>query len=845
MSKEVTISRIIENFPQELRDLHQWVVWRSEVRGNKPTKVPYNANTGGGAMSDNPSTWAAFDTAYNAFLSGNYDGIGFVFSEYDPYCGIDFDDCVDGDGGIDNEKRDWVVQLASYSEYSVSGTGAHVVIRGKLPEGGRKSNKHNVEMYDQKRFFVVTGDHVVGTPMRINDRQSEIEHLHAEIFPANPNAQVERQPVSTVGIPSDDQALLEKMFAARNGAEIRSLWNGDISNYNNDESAADLALCNHFSFYTGNDADRIDRLFRQSGLFRDKWDRNARTGETYGAGTIARAIAATNKVYDPAYRNGTNGTTNGHHKQNTIVGGIASYGQSKVVLNCEQLLRGLRTQAEQFSDERFVVNCLHDKEEGDARLLQRILTDSLVYDHSEKLWYWYNNLYWVPDRTWNIYQITSDVLSDVYRKLAMKKLSEGMELNKQIYAATEASEELREKLKKAKEIQELAQKRAAKLNEIKEVKQVLAFACSGLRLGLSGDEWDQLSYMLPAQNGIIDLRTGKLTEPHPQQYIRTFAPVDFTGIDTPATRFEQFLREVFAKQPELPNYIWRLFGYAMLGKPSEHVFPIFWGAEGRNGKDTLLNAIQNVLGTALADSVSNDVVLETKGFRSAGGATAHLMGLRGKRLAWASEPSEGARVTVGLVKLVTGGGRITARDLYKSETQFWPTHTLLLLTNHAPHIAANDSAIWERVKLIEFAERFVDNPDPAKPNEHPKDPTLGQKLEEEKSGILAWLIRGCLAYQKDGLQEPDCVRSSTTKYREKEDTLQLFFDECCIVSEGTSAKAGALYSEYKSWCLQMNLQAMTGTSFGDKVSKRFEKKRTGAGNFYFGIGLLGRNLTDD
>ncbi|MCB1716149.1 MAG: hypothetical protein KDK05_13570, partial [Candidatus Competibacteraceae bacterium] len=85
MSKEVTISRIIENFPQELRDLHQWVVWRSEVRGNKPTKVPYNANTGGGAMSDNPSTWAAFDTAYNAFLSGNYDGIGFVFSEYDPY----------------------------------------------------------------------------------------------------------------------------------------------------------------------------------------------------------------------------------------------------------------------------------------------------------------------------------------------------------------------------------------------------------------------------------------------------------------------------------------------------------------------------------------------------------------------------------------------------------------------------------------------------------------------------------------------------------------------------------------------------------------------------------------
>lgn len=298
MNKQAVIERITKNFPQELQVLHQWVVWRIETRKDKPTKVPYSIS-GIRAESDNPTTWTSFDAACKAYLHGNFSGIGFMFSEHDPYAGVDFDKCVLGNNEIEPSKLTHIVFLDSYTEYSQSGTGIHVIVRATLPPGGRKSNQHSIEMYDHKRFFVVTGDVLGGFPATINDRQTHIEHLHALVFPAKLR-QAQLSPLTErVEVPLDDQALLDKMFASKNGADIRALWNGSKSAHNGDESAADLALCNHLAFWTGNDAGRMDNLFRQSRLYRDKWGRNARTGEKYGEGTIARAIAATAEVYTP------------------------------------------------------------------------------------------------------------------------------------------------------------------------------------------------------------------------------------------------------------------------------------------------------------------------------------------------------------------------------------------------------------------------------------------------------------------------------------------------------------------------------------------------------------------
>ena len=309
-TKHEVINRIRENFPQEMRDLDQWVVWRIEARDGKPTKVPYSI-AGYRAASDKPETWSSFTDAVDAYASENYSGVGFMFSESDPYAGIDFDKCIQ-DGQFDPEKLKHVDRLDSYSELSQSKTGAHVIVRAVLPPGGRKSNRHGIEMYDRLRFFVVTGDHMNDTPYEVYERLDVVNQFHAEIFPPKNETVVEYRPSEPVNI--DDTTLLQKMFASRNGADIESLWRGSLTDYSGDHSAADLSLCNHLAFWTGNDPSRIDSLFRQSGLYRaDKWGRSARTGETYGAGTISRAIAATQTTYAPTVYTNGNGNGNGSH----------------------------------------------------------------------------------------------------------------------------------------------------------------------------------------------------------------------------------------------------------------------------------------------------------------------------------------------------------------------------------------------------------------------------------------------------------------------------------------------------------------------------------------------------
>lgn len=290
--RQQTVDAIRENVPEELLTLDQWVLWRLVERDGKPTKKPYH--TGGReASSTDPATWASFDDAAGVFLRDGFDGLGFVFTEHDPYTGIDFDHHADG-GALDDWALERVNRLDSYTEFSPSGSGVHVIVRASLPDGkGRKPGGLGLEMYDRGRFFTMTGRPLEGRNwLTIPERQDAVDWLLAQL-PKKEKA------FSTVGIPGTlaDYKLLERMFASRNGDAIRRLWAGDTSAHGNDESAADLALCNHLAFWTGKDPEQMDRLFRRSGLMRDKWDRPARAGELYGQGTIREAIEGTPETY--------------------------------------------------------------------------------------------------------------------------------------------------------------------------------------------------------------------------------------------------------------------------------------------------------------------------------------------------------------------------------------------------------------------------------------------------------------------------------------------------------------------------------------------------------------------
>ena len=272
--------------PFELIQYKQWVLWRKAEVNGRVTKVPISPWTGKAAASDRPWTWSSYRHARYACHLHQCDGVGFVFTDADPFCGIDLDHCRNNDGTIAPAALDWIKRFGSYAEISPSGTGVHIFIKAKLPGSGRRTGK--VEVYDSGRYFTITGTRVFDTPLAILNRQDVLEQLSAELFSVQPS----RPSVSYITDPSrlSDDELIEQAANARNGDRFKRLWAGEISDYENDPSRADLALCGMLAFWCGRDPERIDRLFRRSGLMREKWDR--RTGDSaYGSITIRATVA--------------------------------------------------------------------------------------------------------------------------------------------------------------------------------------------------------------------------------------------------------------------------------------------------------------------------------------------------------------------------------------------------------------------------------------------------------------------------------------------------------------------------------------------------------------------------
>jgi P4 family phage/plasmid primase-like protien len=337
---------------------------------------------------------------------------------------------------------------------------------------------------------------------------------------------------------------------------------------------------------------------------------------------------------------------------------------------------------------------------------------------------------------------------------------------------------------------------------------------------------------------VLDLRTSELRQGLPEDYIRTAAPTVWKGLHEPCPRWEQFVSEVMNDEVDRVNFLQRILGYSLNGTTTEHVLVILVGPRGRNGKGTLCETVLQVMGKYAA-TVSTDVVVGNDRWRSPGSAQPHLRDLMGKRFATCSE-TEGdgnAHLTVAQVKNVTGGDTIKARRLHENLVEFAPSHTLFLQTNRKPHAPADDDALWERVKVIEFRTRFIDNPQES--DERPRDPDLGKKLTQEHSGILAWIVRGHHGWQNHGLQTPDSVKLARDTYR-KEESIVPFLDACCYEDVSVKSESTALYEAYKRWCASRGYRIQTQRWFGEQLRDRYERGRDDVTRrvCYHGIGLL-------
>jgi putative DNA primase/helicase len=308
-----------------------------------------------------------------------------------------------------------------------------------------------------------------------------------------------------------------------------------------------------------------------------------------------------------------------------------------------------------------------------------------------------------------------------------------------------------------------AYKAAARACRTGHIRNALEFLASLVLASL--DEFDTHPYLLNCPNCVVDLRTGAMLPHAPELRLTKLCPTNYN----PKARselWERFLEDVFLNNRELINYIQLALGYSITGETEEHKLFICWG-KGENGKSTILEVLQAVLGSDYARTVPKRVVLYDRHSHDAETAKAELYKLR---LGLFSKIAEGARLNAPLLKLLSGGDTISARRPYREYFDFTPEVKLWLFTNHKPRITDDSYAMWCRVVLIPFRAVFSNDPrvDPAVRRD--PDPDIKEKLlaPENREAILAWLVQGAIAWYQNGLQEPDIVHAAVEEYRREQ-----------------------------------------------------------------------------
>jgi putative DNA primase/helicase len=432
-----------------------------------------------------------------------------------------------------------------------------------------------------------------------------------------------------------------------------------------------------------------------------------------------------------------------------------------------------------------IIECLHSNEDGDADLFKDIHGDNFVFDHNADAWSEWQGHHYVDDETGSALKSLDSVIEVYSTAIATAKES--------------TQDELRARISRLKGA----------------TRKKNALWCATLGEGLTGREWDKKPWLLPCENGVINLKTGKLESGNPRDYLKTACPVSYNP-KTESLPWKKFINEIFAEKKDLISYVQRLFGYAITGQTNEDVLPFFYG-HGRNGKTLFFEVIKATLGD-LAHKTKTATMIDSGRNSASGSADADMHAFRGKRIIWASETNDGNRLNVGRIKELTGSDTLNARAPYaRRAIEFKPTHLLCLITNNLPYASASDFALWERVHLIPFNVAFVHNP--KEDNERQVDKDLYTKLMSELPGVLNWLIEGCLKWQKEGLNPPDVVRTATDEYKESNDLIGDFFADRCEIFLTGQITAGQLYESYTHWCFTNGYDTLNGKRFGREMTK--------------------------
>jgi P4 family phage/plasmid primase-like protien len=397
----------------------------------------------------------------------------------------------------------------------------------------------------------------------------------------------------------------------------------------------------------------------------------------------------------------------------------------------------------------------------------KIAGDRVRFDHGRGRWLIWSGHRWQPDEDGSVHRMWLGVLATRYGR------------------ALGAAD--RERARLTAEVQAAGAMNSA-------ITAGLSIASSMEPIATTADAWDTDPWLLCCENGVVELRTGHLRPGRPDEMISRSTGIAYEP-DAPCPRWLRFLEEVFAGDQELVDWYGLLVGTSLVGVVLE-LLAIHHGL-GNNGKSVAVRAQRRAFGD-YAVVIPVETLVSAK--RTAGEATPDLMALRGARIAYTSEPDQAAKLRGGVLKRLASIDRMTGRPLYGT-TQTWePTHTVHLATNHLPAVDDATEGFWRRVALVPWNVHF------RKPGEDgdapPEDPDLAATLATESAGILAWAVRGAVAYAAGATLHPfpAAVRVKTDAYRTDEDKLGTFVADCAVYEQGASIGVSVLFAAYRNWC---------------------------------------------
>lgn len=628
----------LSNIPDELKQLDNWCVWKFENRNGKRTKIPFNAATGEFAKSNDKSTWSSYETAVNA---EGVDGIGFFFEP--PYLGVDIDDIDDdlhrfkqGDK-LDNIVSEFNEAFKSYTEVSPSGNGLHIIVKGKIP--GSRRRKGNIEMYDSGRFFTMTGKNI--------GKYKDVTEVSEQVFKTIYNKYL---PDNTIKYPTTNNYqenihnlseidVINEIYKSKQAKLFDDLMKGNYEPYYTSHSEADMALANILAFWCAKDYSQMDSIFRQSNLYRDKWDEK-RKNSTYGEQTLFKAINEVNNIYTPKQEK----------EENPL-----RYALSHI-FDAEK------------KDKEYPIRSYDDTGNAD-RFIDR-------YGHLYKHSYITNKFYIYDGQKWKVDD------RGAIRKL-IDEMIENIKNEKVLHSEDVTEEEAREAFQKYYKKTRGTQSKKNIMNELMHRKTV------------TPDEFDKDDMLLNVANGYIDLTSRELYKHDINRMFSQIANTDYSEKMQPSVWLD-FLNDIFAGDKAIIRYIQKALGYSLTGSTREQVMFILFG-KGRNGKSIFVETIAEILG-----DYSNNMQAKSLMVKKNDNVNTDIARLSKARFVTSSEPNEGFRFDEGLIKQITGGDKVTARFLYAEEFEYTPKFKIWVSTNHKPIIRGTDDGIWRRLVLIPF-----------------------------------------------------------------------------------------------------------------------------------------------